>query len=279
MGATGTRRRAVLAVAAHADDIEFMMGGTLALLAQQGWEAHYISIANGYAGTAELNPQEIALERQRESQEGAKILGAIWHPSFVNDVEVIYSVDLLRRLTALVRQIRPAIILTQAPDDYMDDHIETSRLAASAAFNRGMPNFQTLPPAEAYAEDTVVYHALPHGLRDALRRLVYPGIYVNTAGVQELKSSALAAHRSQQGWLGDTQAFDAGLQGELEAMAGTVGRMSGRFAYAEGWRRHNHLGFASAEADPLTDALGDLAWVDEAIESSLNSHPVTGLPL
>jgi hypothetical protein len=34
-----------------------------------------------------------------------------------------------------------------------------------------------------------------------------------------------------------------------------VGRMSGRFEYAEGWRRHSHLGFCAAEADPLAAAL------------------------
>ena len=34
--------------------------------------------------------------------------------------------------------------------------------------------------------------------------------------------------------------------------------MSGRFEYAEGWRKHLHLGFCSADADPLAAALGDL---------------------
>ena len=37
-----------------------------------------------------------------------------------------------------------------------------------------------------------------------------------------------------------------------------VGTISGRFEYAEGWRRRNHLGFCAADADPLAEALGDL---------------------
>jgi hypothetical protein len=36
-----------------------------------------------------------------------------------------------------------------------------------------------------------------------------------------------------------------------------VGRMSGRFEYAEGWRRHTHLGLCAAGADPLKAALKD----------------------
>ena len=41
-------------------------------------------------------------------------------------------------------------------------------------------------------------------------------------------------------------------------MTAEVGRMSGRFRYAEGWRRHLHLGFCAPGADPLREALGDL---------------------
>jgi hypothetical protein len=31
--------------------------------------------------------------------------------------------------------------------------------------------------------------------------------------------------------------------------------MSGRFAYAEGWRRHLHLGLSAHDDDPLAAAL------------------------
>jgi hypothetical protein len=33
--------------------------------------------------------------------------------------------------------------------------------------------------------------------------------------------------------------------------------MSGRFAYAEGWTRHLHLGYCAEDADPLLEALPD----------------------
>jgi hypothetical protein len=41
----------------------------------------------------------------------------------------------------------------------------------------------------------------------------------------------------------------------MQDMAAEVGRMWGRFRYAEGWRRHNHLGFSAEDADPLAEAL------------------------
>ncbi|MEO8269951.1 MAG: PIG-L family deacetylase [Aureliella sp.] len=39
--------RSVLAIAAHPDDIEFVMAGTLLQLSQRGWQVHYFNIANG----------------------------------------------------------------------------------------------------------------------------------------------------------------------------------------------------------------------------------------
>jgi hypothetical protein len=36
-----------------------------------------------------------------------------------------------------------------------------------------------------------------------------------------------------------------------------MGTLSGRCTFAEGWRRHNHLGFCEPGTDPLGEILGD----------------------
>lgn len=269
------KRKVAFAVAAHADDIEFMMGGTLGHLADRGWETHYMALANGYVGTTTHRIEEIVQLRADEARSGADVLGAEWHPSIVNDIEVVYSVDLVRRVTAVIREVRPSIVLTQAPDDYMDDHIETSRITASAVFNRNMPNFQSTPPVPAFSDDTIVYHALPHGLHDTMRRLVYPGFYVDTTDVQDRKREALSRHGTQAQWLDETQGFGS-FTAEMDAFGQTVGRMSGRYSNAEGWRRHSHIGFGAADQDPLSDALADVSFIDDDYERGLTAHPVTG---
>jgi hypothetical protein len=43
----------------------------------------------------------------------------------------------------------------------------------------------------------------------------------------------------------------------MEAMSRDVGRQSGRSEYAEGWRRHAHLGFGPEGYHPLQELLGD----------------------
>jgi LmbE family N-acetylglucosaminyl deacetylase len=117
-------------------------------------------------------------------------------------------------------------------------------------------------------EDVTVYHALPWGLRDSLRRRVYAGQYVDITSVLAFKRAALACHRSQKEWLDASQGLDSYLTA-MEEMSREVGRMSGRFIYAEGWRRHLHLGFCGEHADPLSDALGDKVLISAEYEKNL----------
>ena len=245
-----------MAIAAHPDDIEFLMAGTLRLLHEAGWRTHYMTVANGSCGSLVHGPAATARLRRAEAREGARILGATFHDSLTRDAEILYAIPLLRRLAAVVRDVAPRILLVPSPQDYMEDHTETCRLAVTAAFVRGMPNFRTRPVRPPVGSPVTVYHAMPHGLVDPLRRPVVPDAFVDTTGVHDVKLRALAAHRSQQSFLKTTQRMNSYLQ-MAEDMSREMGRMSGRFRHAEGWRRHLHFGLCEAGDDPLAAALGD----------------------
>ena len=259
---------AALAIAAHPDDIEFCMGGTLLLLRRAGWQTHYLNLSSGNCGSLTLNAARTRTVRRREARQAAHILGASWHPPFCDDLEVFYDLKTLRRLAAVVREVAPAIVLTHSPQDYMEDHMNCCRLAVSAAFARGMPNFRTVPSRSPVSGDVVLYHAMPHGLQDGLRRRVVPGAWVDTTLVHATKREALAAHRSQRDWLDASQGMDSYLK-TMEDMSAAVGRMSRRFRLAEGWRRHLHLGFSAEESDPLAEVLGAAYQVNRAYEKAL----------
>jgi LmbE family N-acetylglucosaminyl deacetylase len=151
----------------------------------------------------------------------------------------------------------------------MEDHTNTCRLAASAAFIRGAPNFKSAPPRPALTGDVTIYHALPHSLRDSLRRRIPCGAFVDITSVLSDKRSALAAHQSQSQWLASSQKFDFYLQ-TMADISREVGRISGRFKYAEGWRRHLHHGFCGEQADPLRD-LGKDYLIQQRYERSLET--------
>ena len=246
----------VFALGCHPDDIEFMMGGTLCLLREAGCELHYMTLANGSCGTTEYSIEEIVSIRRRESQQAASYVGAVYHESLVNDLEVFYTQDLIRKVTAIVRTIQPDVMLLPSPEDYMEDHTNTARIAVTAAFCRGMPNYHANPPTPPIQQDVVLYHALPYGLTDGLRRRIEPDFYLDITSVIDRKETMLACHASQKIWLDQSQGLDAYLT-TMRDMSAEVGAMSGHDRFAEGWRRHSHLGFCCQDADPLQECLSE----------------------
>jgi LmbE family N-acetylglucosaminyl deacetylase len=155
----------VLAVAAHPDDIEFVMAGTLMQLAQRGWQVHYFNVANGCCGSMDLDRLECARVRLLEAQRAAELLGARFYPPICDDLAIFYNAELLAQVSAVVRQAQPQIVLTHALVDYMEDHQNAARLAVTAAFCRAMPNYRSQPAIATYSSDVAVYHAQPHGNR------------------------------------------------------------------------------------------------------------------
>ena len=265
---TDQPRRTAIAIAAHPDDIEFMMAGTLLLLREAGWETHYLNLSSGNCGSVSLSAEETEAKRLAEAQKAAGLLGAMFHPPISRDLEILYDLPHLRRLASIVRGVNPSIVLTHSPEDYMEDHTNTSRLAVTAAFARGMPNFDVDPARLTVDGEVAVYHAMPHGLRDGLRRRVIPELFVDTTEVFLPKREALAVHRSQKEWLDVSQGMNSYLMA-MEAISLALGAASGRFQHAEGWRRHSHLGFSAREVDPLDQALGQSVLANADYENGL----------
>jgi N-acetylglucosamine malate deacetylase 1 len=246
---------AALAIAAHPDDIEFVMAGTLCLLREAGWTIHCLNLSTGNLGSLTMSPAETAKVRRREAQAAAKVLDATWHPPLCNDLQIFYDDRTLRRVCATIRSAAPSVILTHSPQDYMEDHMNTARLAVTAAFARGLKGYRTVPTRAAVSGPVTIYHASPHGLRDGLRRPIPPHAFVDTSTVHIRKREALACHASQRSFLDKTQGMDDYLR-TMEDFSLAVGKLSRRFKHAEGWRLHSHLGFCEEHADPLRDALG-----------------------
>ena len=246
-----------LAIAAHPDDIEFVMAGTLLLLREAGWEIHYLNVSNGNMGSAVMTAAQTARVRRKEAQAAVKALGAKWHAPFCDDLGIFYTEKNIRRLCAVVRAARPAVVLTHALADYMEDHMITARLAVTAAFARGIPNYRSLPQRVPVLDPCVIYHAMPHGQCTPLREPVTPDLYIDTTRVHAAKRAALACHASQKEWLDLTQGQESYLA-TMDEFSLALGQQTRRFMHAEGWTRHLHYGFGAAEDDPLRDALGSL---------------------
>jgi N-acetylglucosamine malate deacetylase 1 len=244
----------VLAIVAHPDDIEYLCAGTLLRLFDLGWDLHYVNLCDGSKGSTTMDRETCARVRLDEARAACKVLGAKLYPPIYPDMEAAYTNENLRRVAAYVRQAKPSIILTHSPIDYMEDHETACRLAVSAAFTHAMPNFETDPPEPIYKDPVTVYHAQPLNNRLPLGEEVKPHFYVDTTRVIDRQIESLACHASQNQWLDESQGVSNYLE-QLKTLAREVGSWSGRYEYAEGWRRHNHMGFCGPDDDPLRDAL------------------------
>ncbi len=246
---------AALAIAAHPDDIEFVMAGTLLQLKAAGWETHYLNVSTGNMGSTVMSAAETARVRRKEAQAAAKMLRAKWVAPFCDDMLVFYNEANIRRLCAVIRAAKPTVILTHALADYMEDHIITARLAVTAAFTRGIPNFRSIPQRTPDMTPCTIYHAMPHGQCTPLREPVIPELLVDTASVHATKRAALACHASQKEWLDASQGQESYLT-TMDGFSRALGKQSKKFQHAEGWTRHLHYGFGAEEDDPLREVLG-----------------------
>ena len=199
-------------------------------------------------------PEQIVPIRREESVRAARMLGATYHESLVDDLEVYYTDNLIRRLAAVIRRVRPGCLLLPSPIDYMEDHQNTARVGATAAFCRGIPNYRTIPEIAAIQGDIAVYHAMPYGLAGPLGERIEPEFLVTVSGREAERLALLECHASQRDWLDASQGIGSYTDAMLE-MSASVARLAGLEGHAEGWRRRSHLGFCSAEYRPLETIL------------------------
>jgi LmbE family N-acetylglucosaminyl deacetylase len=201
-------------------------------------------------------PEETARIRLDEARKAASLIPAVHYSPICDDMGIYYTPEVLAKVVAVVRQANPTIVLTHSPIDYMEDHEAACRLAVSATFVKGMPNYVSNPAVAPVSAEVAIYHASPHGNCTPLREPVVPDLFIDTTSVLDRKREILGCHQSQQAWLDSTQKMSSYLQSMID-MDRERGSLSGRYEHAEAFRRHLHLGFSSAGFDPLVNALGD----------------------
>src|SRR5262249_36407314 len=109
----------VLSVLAHPDDAEFLCAGTLIRLAGLGGQVPGASMAPGACGGAGLPPGAIAGGRRAEGVRAAALLGAAYHCLEERDLRIFYAERPLEKVVGLLRTVRPTVVLTHSPADYM----------------------------------------------------------------------------------------------------------------------------------------------------------------
>jgi LmbE family N-acetylglucosaminyl deacetylase len=246
-------KNVILSVLAHPDDAEFVCAGTLIRLRALGWEVHIASMTPGDCGSAEFSPDDISRIRRAEGERAADSIGGRYYCLEERDLLVMYNERALEKVTRLLRAVRPRILLTHSPADYMLDHEMTSTVARAAAFAAPVPNFLLDKKLGAPLEHIPhLYYCDPIEGKDPFGREVVPGFCIDISSVIDAKTTMLACHGSQRNWLLKHHGMDQYLEAMRER-GSSCGRSAG-VPFAEGFRQH--LGHSYPQDNLLAETLG-----------------------
>ncbi len=175
----------VLAIAAHPDDVELSVGGTLAGLSIKGYRIGILDLTRGEKGTRG-NPDL----RASEAAQAAAILGAELRENLdLGDSRIMMTPETRIEIVRALRRLRPRLVLTQHWEDPHPDHAHTSRLVREAAHLAGLKKFDEEAGLERWRPSCVAYFLFP--------RTVTPTFIVDITETNERKWQAIGAHASQ----------------------------------------------------------------------------------
>ena len=242
----------LLSIMAHPDDAEFFCAGTLARLQEKRFEVHIASMTPGDCGSTEHGASEIAAIRKAEGSEAAAKIRASYDCLESRDLLVRYDPEHIRSAVEIIRRLRPTIVITHSPQDYLPDHEMTSLVVRNACFAASAPNFDTgRRPAEPATQSIPhLYYAAPAAGTDIFGDRVPSTLLVDISTVIGLKSDMLACHKSQREWLRAQHGMDHYIE-EMRNWSATLGGQAG-VAFAEGFRQHRGHPY------PRDDRLGEL---------------------
>ncbi|HEY7120275.1 MAG TPA: PIG-L deacetylase family protein [Tepidisphaeraceae bacterium] len=189
-----------LSFLAHPDDAEILCAGTLIRLADAGWQIHIATATPGDCGTTKETRWDISAIRTNEAKRAAAVIGATYHCLDERDGLVVYDKPTVQKATDLFRRVKPDLVFTHAQDDYMMDHVETSRLARAASFLFGAPNISAFPLLPG-SKIPHLYYCDPIEGIDSLGRPAQPTTIIDVTAQHEKKLQMLACHASQREWL------------------------------------------------------------------------------
>ncbi len=193
-----------LLVVAHADDIEFGMGGTAARWADNGAQVTFCITTDNGSGSNEPDSvrAELVKIREREQLAAAAVLG-------VSDVRFLGypdgtlqpTLELRRDLTRLIRELRPQVVVTTdpttiiPPGNFYINHPD-HRATAEAAMYATFPSAGTRPIFPELLDEGLEPHNVDHFY---LGFSAEPTLHVDVTAQWERKIKALLCHESQVG--------------------------------------------------------------------------------
>ncbi len=180
-----------LVIEPHPDDNEVGAGATVKLLTDRNIPVAYLTVTDGRLGSDDpgMTPEEMIRIRMGERQRVNQLLGVqnSYNLGFEDGGDWTESV-LMQVLVPLIRQFRPALVMTVdpwTPYEAHPDHVKTGRAVASSLiycsngiYLKGQGEPWTVPQVAFYGS-------------------AYPNTYVDVTETWATKLEAMKTHTSQ----------------------------------------------------------------------------------
>lgn len=115
------KRKTILAIGAHPDDIDSAAAGSVAKWVEEGATAYYLIATDGGKGTEDphMTPEELIKTRRKEQQNAARIIGAteVFFLDFP-DAELVGDMRLKEAIVRHIRMLKPDTVITLSPELY-----------------------------------------------------------------------------------------------------------------------------------------------------------------
>jgi 4-oxalomesaconate hydratase len=159
---TQDKPRTMLVVGAHAADFVWRAAGAIAVLTAQGGKAVVVALSYGERGeSGELwkdpaqTVENVKRIRHAEATQAAEALGASFQCFDLGDYPLTIDAAALTRLTELIREVAPDVIVTHtASDPFNPDHplaYEVTQRARLLASGAGVASgFATIRPPQLF---------------------------------------------------------------------------------------------------------------------------------
>lgn len=178
----------VLIFAAHPDDAELSMGGTIAR-----FTSNKLKVGVADLTRAELSTRGDVETRAKETAEASKILKLKVRENLgIRDGNINISPDSLKKLVTLIRKYNPSIVFAPYINDRHPDHIDVSNLVKRAVFSSGLEKFKTLfsgKSQQAYRPKKIFYYMQTY--------LFEPSFVVDVSDYFHIKMKSVNAFKSQ----------------------------------------------------------------------------------
>lgn len=178
----------VLVFAAHPDDAELSMGGTIAKFTSNGLRVGVVDLTK-----AELSTRGNVMTRSRETADASKVLKLKVRENIgIKDGGIAINPENLKKVISLIRKYKPSILFAPYFNDRHPDHIDASSLVKRAVFSSGLEKFKSKLSGKtqvAYRPKKIFYYMQTYTFE--------PSFIVDISDHFQSKMNAVRKFRSQ----------------------------------------------------------------------------------